>query len=427
MIAWTQAMDVMLGTDTDRAVAAVLGISVDSVDSRRYSLGIPRFIRNERFSRPCGICGQPTKPRAVNAVGPFYCSKEHAGIGRRGRRVPERECSQPGCSFLAHAKMLCSTCYSRRRTGRDLNASKPTSNMGRLCSEGTCGRPAYCKMLCTYHYNLRRNPRAERPPRDAEWFWSNVDRSGGHDACWPWLRAIAKGYGHLGAMLGQPQQAAHRVAWFLNGNAIPGGHNLDHVCHTQDYACSGGDSCRHRRCCNPAHLEVVTVAENNRRAAQQRSRRPCSRGHDPVRRDNQGRCVQCRRESDVPDIVRQFVLVRCNGICEACGELLGGTVHIHHRRRRSQGGKHVEANLVALHPGCHINTPQSVHRNPAWACGRGLLVGANEDPETVALVLSSGRRVLLQSSAAEYFPAPGMPYDLNVQRFPLCGNLLRSI
>lgn len=69
----------------------------------------------------------------------------------------------------------------------------------------------------------------------------NVDRSGGPDACWPWLGATtADGYG--------PYSACYVIA---NG-PVPEGLELDHTC-------------RNRPCCNPRHLEPVTHAENMRR------------------------------------------------------------------------------------------------------------------------------------------------------------------
>lgn len=44
----------------------------------------------------------------------------------------------------------------------------------------------------------------------------------------------------------------HRVAYEMHGNIIPEGHILDH-------------KCRNPGCCNPSHLEPVTVKENTLR------------------------------------------------------------------------------------------------------------------------------------------------------------------
>jgi hypothetical protein len=57
----------------------------------------------------------------------------------------------------------------------------------------------------------------------------------------------------------------HRVAYELFVGPVPGGMQLDHVCHTLDANCPGGDTCLHRRCINPYHLEPVSSRENTLR------------------------------------------------------------------------------------------------------------------------------------------------------------------
>lgn len=79
-----------------------------------------------------------------------------------------------------------------------------------------------------------------------------VDANG----CWVWQRATQRnGYGK--AWDGQRLALAHRVYYELHKGPIPEGLHLDHLC-------------RNRACCNPEHLEPVTVAENNRRSAPER-------------------------------------------------------------------------------------------------------------------------------------------------------------
>lgn len=68
---------------------------------------------------------------------------------------------------------------------------------------------------------------------------------------------------------------AHRFAYEDAVGPIPEGLHLDHLCGV-------------RRCVNPAHLEPVTIAENNRRADAakwQRNKTHCANGH-PYTDDN---------------------------------------------------------------------------------------------------------------------------------------------
>lgn len=104
-------------------------------------------------------------------------------------------------------------------------------------------------------------PAKYSPEKFAEVFWSRTDQSG---TCWLWLGTVARdGYGK--AAYGRP---AHRVAYELAVGPIPEGLEIDHVAKR---------GCTHLNCVNPAHLEAVTGAENQRRKALARTH--CKWGH----------------------------------------------------------------------------------------------------------------------------------------------------
>lgn len=122
------------------------------------------------------------------------------------------------------------------------------------------------------------------------------------EQCWTWRGVITRrGYGAISGRL------AHRVVYELLVGTIPDGLQLDHLCHTEDRACAGGDSCLHRRCVNPDHMEPVTQAENTRRGlgfAGCKSRQThCVNGHELneanvyLSKLNQRRCRLCHRDA----------------------------------------------------------------------------------------------------------------------------------
>lgn len=112
-------------------------------------------------------------------------------------------------------------------------------------------------------------------------------------ACWVWTaRLNPKGYGQFSwSHDGKRTWFAHRVSYLLFNGPIPDGAEVDHLC-------------RNRRCVRPSHLEVVTHAENVRRAAAiQKVDGECRHGHDLTASgtylDRKGvvRCMECARVS----------------------------------------------------------------------------------------------------------------------------------
>jgi hypothetical protein len=78
-------------------------------------------------------------------------------------------------------------------------------------------------------------------------FWSKVSRCGPDD-CWHWTAGTAsKGYGRF--KIGRSDVAASRVAWAIANQRDPGDLIVRHKCDNPP-------------CCNPAHLELGTHADN---------------------------------------------------------------------------------------------------------------------------------------------------------------------
>lgn len=78
-----------------------------------------------------------------------------------------------------------------------------------------------------------------------------TDRSGGLDACWPWVRSTTRDKAGYGSFRKDGiRQLAHRAAWeTANGLKLAGS---DRVLH----------ECDNTLCCNPKHLRRGTQADN---------------------------------------------------------------------------------------------------------------------------------------------------------------------
>jgi hypothetical protein len=85
-------------------------------------------------------------------------------------------------------------------------------------------------------------------PEQVARFWAKVDKSGGPDACWPWMAGRTKaGYGrfrHDGEVV-----YTHRFAEELTRGPLP---PKMQSCH----------HCDNPPCCNPAHLFRGTAKDN---------------------------------------------------------------------------------------------------------------------------------------------------------------------
>lgn len=131
--------------------------------------------------------------------------------------------------------------------------------------------------------------------------WRHINVKG-PDECWLWTGStFPNGYGRIRiGPEGAGRRVAHRVAYESVHGPVPDDLVIDHV---RDRGCTS------RLCCNPAHLEAVTNAENVRRGRTAEANRErgrsvthCPRGHkytpENTRTTKQGwrYCVACKRE-----------------------------------------------------------------------------------------------------------------------------------
>lgn len=84
----------------------------------------------------------------------------------------------------------------------------------------------------------------------------------------------------------------------------------------------------------------------------------------------------------VPNTVRVELYNLNDEHCPHCGNwfALAGA-HVHHRKKRTQGGGNDPANLILCPPACH----EDIHSNPARSYELGHMVRRGDDPEAVRI------------------------------------------
>lgn len=217
------------------------------------------------------------------------------------RSSPDRpRCIEDGCESAAMARKLCDAHYALWRRHRA---------DGMPCSVDGCQVAAYGHGYCQKHYERWRSngdPLVSQrfEGTELERFEHYRPRLGA-DECWPWEGTIThEGYGVFGKA-GRIQVKAHRYAWELDRGPLDPALTIDHLCHTNHPTCQAVDDCPHRRCCNPAHMEPVTFAENSRRANEGRGGQAthCKQGHEFTEANtyvygNARKCRQCHKECE---------------------------------------------------------------------------------------------------------------------------------
>ncbi len=167
-----------------------------------------------------------------------------------GYVIDHFRCGDKACCNPAHLEAVTAV-ENTRRARRQKHYCQRGHPLSEKNSYFTPNGLRSCKICRTLRYiMILRRGKEGKPSRDKK-FWAKVDQSGGPNSCWPWRgRTIdVAGYGMYST------KRVHRLAWELaNGRPVPDGHTIDH-------------KCREKSCCNPDHLEPVSVEENSRRAA----------------------------------------------------------------------------------------------------------------------------------------------------------------
>lgn len=123
-----------------------------------------------------------------------------------------------------------------------------------------------------------------------------VDRATG---CWNWTAGIGRG-GYGKTNFGSEFMTSHRLMYAWLVEPIPKGwkiKTLDHLC-------------KNRKCCNPAHLELVTIQENVLRGdgppAMFARSTHCKRGHQLTVVGKRRRCLICHTKAQHDNYVRKY-------------------------------------------------------------------------------------------------------------------------
>lgn len=169
------------------------------------------------------------------------------------------------------------------RPGPGRNLTRRSDVEERTCSIEGCGRSGkIVRGWCRMHYARWQkygNPlTTKRSGVPVEAFGLKAVVQSG---CWEWTGAT-NGNGYAQLRVGGRLVRAHRWAYEHFVGLIPPGFDIDHTCHNRDALCPGGRTCRHRRCCNPEHLEAVphiVNAQRGRTGQHLASRTHCVHGH----------------------------------------------------------------------------------------------------------------------------------------------------
>ena len=119
-----------------------------------------------------------------------------------------------------------------------------------MCRGPVCNKTTVAKGLCSAHYKQMQRDGIlhiideSKLPEDK--FWKNIRKD--TNGCWTWTGPVDKGYGRM--YIGNKAYQAHRWSFEQHKHVgLTKVETLDHLC-------------RNTLCCNPEHLEKVSLIEN---------------------------------------------------------------------------------------------------------------------------------------------------------------------
>ena len=207
--------------------------------------------------RKCTVIGCKNVHHAKGLCSIHYSRKVRFGV----TELPEKKekimgvCVNPGCEREAEEGKECKNCkrLKRRRENRKikLNRRKPDD----ICTVFGCYEPKYHRGLCVKHYQRHKKTGdvfseehiiQDFTLKEKLLFNVKLDKE---TRCWEWQgRKDPDGYG--GLSVGDFPVRAHRIMYEVVKGPIPDGL---FVCH----------KCDNPGCCNPAHLFLGTMDDNN--------------------------------------------------------------------------------------------------------------------------------------------------------------------
>jgi len=102
--------------------------------------------------------------------------------------------------------------------------------------------------------------------------------------------------------------------------------------------------------------------------------------------------------------LRDALIERCKGYCEACGKPMTDNWALHHRKLRSQGGDNSLSNLMAVHHDCHNLGTKSIHLNPEWAKKNGYIVSSWGNSAEIPILWQGKVIVLFKDDGTVHHP-----------------------